>query len=167
MKIGGGKFVKLSVDDQGLRDLFRKLNGKLNTKPLMQSLAGIMMDAVEENFAQEGRPRWQPLAVATLFNKKKSAIVGKKGKYKASFEKELKSRKILQLSGQLAASIVEAVDANSAAVGTNKKYARIHQLGGMAGRGRKVKIPARPFLKLTSGDTDKMKREIAEFLEVK
>lgn len=31
-------------------------------------------------------------------------------------------------------------------VGVAKTYGRIHQLGGMAGRGRKVKIEARPYL---------------------
>jgi len=32
------------------------------------------------------------------------------------------------------------------AVGTNSVYGRIHELGGYAGRGRRVLIPARPYL---------------------
>lgn len=32
-------------------------------------------------------------------------------------------------------------------VGGTVPYARIHELGGMAGRGRQTKIPARPYLK--------------------
>jgi len=32
-------------------------------------------------------------------------------------------------------------------VGSNLVYARIHELGGYAGRGRKVKIPMRPYLR--------------------
>ena len=32
------------------------------------------------------------------------------------------------------------------AVGTNSDYGRIHELGGYAGRGRRVLIPARPYL---------------------
>ncbi|MES8537205.1 phage virion morphogenesis protein, partial [Cutibacterium acnes] len=39
-----------------------------------------------------------------------------------------------------------------AAVGTNRVYARIHQLGGKAGRNRKVTIPARPFLGINADD---------------
>lgn len=31
-------------------------------------------------------------------------------------------------------------------ISTNVVYARIHELGGYAGRGRKVRIPARPYL---------------------
>lgn len=38
-------------------------------------------------------------------------------------------------------------------VGSGKEYAAIHQLGGEAGRGRKVHIPARPFLPFT-GEPD-------------
>ena len=33
-----------------------------------------------------------------------------------------------------------------ARIDSNKKYAAIHHLGGKAGRGRKVTIPARPYL---------------------
>jgi phage virion morphogenesis protein len=38
------------------------------------------------------------------------------------------------------------------AVGTNRVYAAIHQLGGQAGRGRKVTIPARPYLGVSAAD---------------
>lgn len=49
-------------------------------------------------------------------------------------------------------SITADYNNDSAIVGTNEPYAAIHQFGGMAGRGRKVKIEARPFLQLTSQD---------------
>lgn len=41
-------------------------------------------------------------------------------------------------------------------IGVTRTYGRIHQLGGQAGRGRKVKIPARPYL----GISEDGKREI-------
>ena len=45
-------------------------------------------------------------------------------------------------------------------IGSNKEYAAIHQFGGMAGRGRKVEIPARPYLPLTTdGDLQPEARE--------
>ena len=40
-------------------------------------------------------------------------------------------------------------DANSVTIGNSAIYAAIHQFGGQAGRGRKVTIPARPFLPIT------------------
>lgn len=44
-------------------------------------------------------------------------------------------------SGNLRRSLTWKADAKEARVGSNVEYARIHDLGGMAGRGRKVRIP--------------------------
>lgn len=51
-----------------------------------------------------------------------------------------------------------------AGVGSNIRYARIHQLGGLAGRGRKVKIPARPYLGLTKDERRNAAEDIGEIL---
>jgi len=51
-------------------------------------------------------------------------------------------------------------------VGTNVVYAAIHQFGGKAGRGRKVTIPARPFLKLTDEDLEKILQTVEEYLKI-
>ena len=72
--------------------------------------AGIMEGAVEENFAQEGRPKWMGLSPKTL--------------------KRKKGDKILQESGQLASSIQQGADRTSAFVGSNKVYAAIQNNGG-------------------------------------
>lgn len=98
----------------------------------MKNIAGILEDSVEENFAQQGRPKWQQLAKSTI-------------------EQRTKVNKwpgmILQMSSAgLASSITSYYDDNSAIVGTNKVYAAIHQFGGKAGRNKKVEIPARPYL---------------------
>ena len=53
---------------------------------------------------------------------------------------------ILLLRGNLAKSISRKVTNGSVVIGTNVKYARIHQLGGQAGRGHKAQMPARPYL---------------------
>ena len=73
--------------NQLLGDLKRKSG---NIRPALVGIAGIMMDSTEENFENEGRPRWPDLSEST---KKARA---KKGKY---------TGKILQVKGQLAASI--------------------------------------------------------------
>ena len=54
--------------------------------------------------------------------------------------------------GTLRNSLSEHYDNDTALVGTNMVYAAIHHFGGMAGRGRKVRIPARPFMTLTNED---------------
>ena len=64
----------------------------------------------------------------------------------------------------LAGSITRHYDATSAVVGSNLPYARIQQLGGKAGRGHKSEIPARPFLKLTEEDEEKIIKSFNTFL---
>lgn len=130
-----------------------------DSRPLMRSVAGIMLRAVEDNFEQEGRPKWRDLTPATKLSR------AKEGKWPG---------KILQRSGRLAASIVRASTANQAVVGTNVIYAAIHNFGGrtkphviraknkraLAFGGIVVRqvnhpgsdIPARPYLKLTPRD---------------
>lgn len=63
-------------------------------------------------------------------------------------------------TGDLRRSITHAVTQDGVLVGSNKVYARIHQEGGKAGRGRKVTIPARPFL----GFNDDDREDVADLL---
>ena len=113
----------------------------------MRQIAGIMADAVEENFEKEGRPeRWPPLARSTIKQREKQ------GHWPG---------KILQRTGSLASSVSSESDTHSASVGTNKPYAAIQQFGGLAGRNKSSRIPARPFLALDEDDL----KEIIEVLE--
>ncbi len=49
-------------------------------------------------------------------------------------------------------------------VGRFPLYARIHQMGGMAGRGRRAKIPARPYLGINTDDEKEVIDIITNFL---
>ena len=62
------------------------------------------------------------------------------------------SWKTLQKSGQLAASLTTQVSSNYALIGSNKKYAAIHHLGGQAGRGHKTNLPERPYLPINGNN---------------
>ncbi len=112
----------------------------------MTEIAGIMLDAVEENFDKEGRPPWTPLADATVEDRREKG-----------FGPE---HPILQRLGNLAASVQADSTSDEATVSTNLRYAALQHFGGKAGRGKKVTIPPRPFLVLTPGDED----EIADVL---
>lgn len=134
---------------------------------LMRGIAGDMADAVEENFAQQGRPRWADL---------RSVSIRRGAGYR-----------ILQDTGRLAASIGRSSDETTARVGTNLVYARIHQFGGRTkahviraknskalytpfGPRKSVNhpgsvIPARPFLSLTERDLQKIGRRGEAFLK--
>ena len=117
------------VDGETRAALTRLELASRNMGEAMKAIAASLADEVEENFEQQGRPRWQAL--------------------KNPSEKRQGGR-ILQDSGQLAASVSTRSNRNMAMVGTNKVYGAIHQFGGQAGRGRKVTLVARPFLPVTA-----------------
>ena len=66
-----------------------------NLRPLMKNIAGIMADSTEENFKEEGRPKWKDLSEKTKTARRKT------GHYPGQ---------ILQVSGQLAMSITTQYD---------------------------------------------------------
>lgn len=133
------KPIEIKIDNKDVEKKLLELAQKgENLRPLMKNIAGIFAFATEENFKNEGRPdKWTELAEAT----KKQRTKQKKW-----------PGQILQVSGQLASSISTQYDDDSAVIGSNLDYAAIHQLGGQAGKNKKVEIPARPYLKLTDDD---------------
>jgi len=144
--------IEIKIDTAKLTAALKRLAAAgRDLTPAMRKAAGIMVDATEENFDQEGRPKWKDLAKSTIKQREKEGTW---------------PGKILQRSGGhgLAGSITRHYDATSAVVGSNLPYARIQQLGGKAGRGHKVEIPARPFLKLTEEDEEKIIKSFNTFL---
>ena len=142
--------IEIKVDNAELQRYLNKLTERTSDlRPLMRNIAGIMADSVESNFEPEGRPKWQDFLNGTIKQRKK------KGYYPG---------KILQMRGELAASITSSYDEDSAMVGTNKVYAAIHQFGGDAGRGKKVKIPARPYLKVGDEELKQINDSVSDYL---
>lgn len=68
-------------------------------------------------------------------------------------------------TGRLRNSISFSATPFEVYVGSNLVYARIHQLGGQAGRGRQVTIPARPYLGLSEEDIEEIKSIVQDFYE--
>ncbi|MDE9466878.1 phage virion morphogenesis protein [Xenorhabdus bovienii] len=156
-------------------------DGLVDRTPMMRQIAGIMADAVEENFKQQGRPAW--LGWSPAYAKKRAG------------------GKILQDTGRLASSIQQFSDNDEALVGTNVKYARIHQEGGTINRparrqqayyrmnkngtvgnrfarkstsnyselntipAHKIQMPARPFLTLAASDADQIQTILERYLQ--
>lgn len=133
------KPIEIKIDNKDVEKKLLEFAQKCeNLRPLMKNIAGIFASATEENFKNEGRPdKWTELSEVT----KKQRTKQKKW-----------PGQILQVSGQLASSISTQYDYESAVIGSNLDYAAIHQLGGQAGKNKKVEIPARPYLKLTDDD---------------
>lgn len=121
-----------------------------NLRPLMKNIAGIFAYSTEENFKEEGRPKWKDLSEKTKTARKKT------GHYPGQ---------ILQVSGQLALSVTTQYDETSAVIGSNKVYAAIHQLGGLTGKNKKTTIPARPYLSLTNEEYEEILSLVENYLK--
>ena len=146
------KPIEIKIDNKDVeRKLLELAQKGENLRPLMKNIAGIFASATEENFKNEGRPdKWTELSEAT----KKQRTKQKKW-----------PGQILQVSGQLASSISTQYDDESAVIGSNLDYAAIHQLGGQAGKNKKVEIPARPYLKLTDDDFNEILDATKQYLK--
>ncbi|VDA99381.1 hypothetical protein S1OALGB6SA_449 [Olavius algarvensis spirochete endosymbiont] len=66
--------------------------------------------------------------------------------WRASASEGHRGRSTLRHTGRLMRSVKCKVEGSSVLAGSHLVYARIHQEGGSAGRGRSVKIPRRRYL---------------------
>ncbi|MBF0516365.1 MAG: phage virion morphogenesis protein [Nitrospirae bacterium] len=174
--------IRIEIDNDTITSKLQALQRRMtDLSPLMAQIAGIMMASVEENFAEEGRPKWAALKSSTLAARAKTGH----------------DSKILQVTGGLASSIQQTSGRNYAAVGTNKKYAAVHQFGfhgtvtvkahsrkifttkGKSGKtlkhkklkdttnvksfSRNMDITARPFLAVTDKDVQKIIAAIEKY----
>lgn len=136
-------------------------------RPAMRDIGGLLEKETNDNFRAQGRPPWPQLSQATILNrlmgktkdgksKGIASILRKDGDLRPAAKRKLEGGlAILQDTGVLRGSIRVYSEKNSVTIGaarvktkagTPMEYAAIHQFGGMAGRGKKVRIPARPFL---------------------
>lgn len=143
--------IEIKLDNKEIEEKLLDLAKRgENLRPLMKNIAGIFAYSAEENFENEGRPKWTGLKESTKKNREK---------------KKKWPGKILQAEGMLASSLSTQYDDNSAIIGSNLPYAAIHQKGGKAGRNKKVSIPARPYLKLTDEDFDEILHETEKYFK--
>lgn len=142
--------IRIDIDHRSVLAALEDLHARVeDMTPVMAGIAAELASQTEARFAAEG-PGWPGLAKGTILDRIKG------GHWPG---------KMLQRSGQLAASLQTEHGRDYAQIGTAKVYAAIHQFGGQAGRGRKVTIPARPFLPLEDGGlTDEAERSILEML---
>lgn len=117
----------------------------------------------DEQRAPDGTP-WPPLSPATLLSEVGPRDRLKRGGLSRRALDRMAKRKALIRTGRLRSSISWKVRGTRIYVGTNVVYAPIHQFGGQAGRGRKVRIPARPFLGLSAKDREEAEALLREWL---
>ena len=144
--------IEIKVDNKAVNEKLLELAKRgENLRPLMKNIAGIFASSTEENFKEEGRPdKWVDLSEERKEQRKKIH------KWPGQ---------ILQVEGQLAKFVNTQYDDKSVVIGSNLPYAAIHQLGGKAGKNKKVEIPARPYLKLIDEDYEEILEEAQKYLK--
>jgi len=163
---------RFTLDD---RAFTRAVRGAIargrDERPALEAIGELGRTSIAQNFAEQGRPdAWKPLSAATLYER----IGGSRGLTKGApgrpgtrrltkrAERGLAGMKILIRTGRLLRSIAWKIVGHGVDIGTNLIYARILSLGGMAGRGRKVKIPARPYAMWQESDKREIRRILTE-----
>jgi phage virion morphogenesis protein len=136
------------IDDADFARLLTGMRHRFTSlEPAMRLVGQMMLESIDDTFAAEGRPdAWEALADRTLA-RKNSALRILEGE-----------------SGRLREGIhVDEVGKDFVDVAPDYlPYARIQQLGGVAGKG--ATIPARPYLVLQNSDADRIEEIITDYL---
>lgn len=130
--------------------------------PVLDEIGASNVTETQQRFEDEVDPtgkKWKEHSDAT-----KGIFEKRRGKMKSAKKRAAYSPRILRDRGDLYDSITHVVRGRELTVGTNRVYARIHQLGGQAGRGRKVTIPARPYLGVSKEGEKEIVHIIADHL---
>lgn len=132
--------IKITLNDtQAVKSLQQIANQLEQPRRLYGILGETLKKIHTARFKAEQDPdgnNWKALDDRTL------ALKRKRGK----------SPKILRQDGYLADKTAYNVSNDGVEFGSKEVYARLHQFGGKAGRGKKVSIPARPWLGVGKND---------------
>ena len=161
-----GVAVKISAADVLARLQVMEERGS-NLSGVFRNFGEYMKGSIDKNFAQAGRPvKWPALAAATLmgFFYSRKSFRTKKGKISGKGQAALSGRLPLTVTARLRRSISYAAGTREISIGTNVIYAAIHHFGGPAGRGKKVNIPARPYLMFQDEDIKYLERTLVEYI---
>lgn len=155
--------IDVEIKDAEAKRLFTRLQRRAkDLRPAFREIGEIVRSSVIKNFQTGGRPeKWIPTKIRSIYQ----AYAGRKtrsgarrkaytlrGRLTKGFERYTSGKKTLIDRARLQNSITAHAETDRVVLGTDLVYARIHQLGGMAGRNNKVKIPARPYLLVQDED---------------
>jgi len=151
--------ITASIEGQEVSQLLTRMRDRFgDLTPTMQAIGAFYERRVLENFKNQSAPDgtpWKPLSEATL----QMGLTRNKGRKKNGYlsvrgTRYLQNKRILWEHGDLEGSIHSQATKDSVVIGTGGHilYDAIQQLGGKAGRGHKVTIPAREYLGMNQGD---------------
>lgn len=148
----------IKIDIKVVKDEIRPMLATLlrrmgNLRPVMKLVGEIALTSIRKTFETGGRPRrWPALKASTI-----------KGRM---LQGHWPGKILVRhgVSGGLLGSLSYRAESERVIVSANKVYAAIHHFGGQAGRGRKVTIPARPYMLIHGEDWAEIKRMAGEYL---
>ena len=144
----------ITVEDKDVRSTLAELQQRAsNLRPIMQTIGEDILERTKQRFSTSTGPdgrRWAPNSRVTIerYIASKGGF-GKKGVTKKGAGIAMSKKPLIGHSGDLSRQFFVRSDNRSVTIGNSMIYAAIQQFGGQAGRGRKVTIPARPFLPIT------------------
>lgn len=153
----------ITVKDEGIQAALKALSARINNMaPVLQTIGEGIVERTKHRFdtstAPDGTP-WKPNSAATLAMLS-ARLSGQKSKTKkdgslnAAGQRSMGSKRpLIGESKDLRRQFTISVINGTLTVGSTPKYAAIQQFGGKAGRGKKVTIPARPFLPIRPNGT--------------
>lgn len=150
--------ISIKIDDKQVQALLVQLQRRCADMSVPMGQIGAFYErSVLENFkaqtAPDGTP-WAKLSLTTMMmGLGQKGRIGKKGGLTTKGKKYIQGKRILYEKGDLMESVHFQATRNSVTIGSSGSipYAAIHQLGGPAGRGLRINIPARPWLALNRG----------------
>jgi len=161
-----------------------------NVHPALRLIGNVVKKSIDQNFQEEGRPKWVPNHWITLevfahgrkqpplnpniplwWQMDKLQTRVKRGENKGAFtvraQKRITSKKVLQWTGRLRRSInFRIIGSNAVFAGTNVKYAKLHQEGGPLPKPwfGIENVEKRPFIMVHPHDRAEMRKLIKKYL---
>jgi phage virion morphogenesis protein len=155
-------------DEEALRVIGTLRRRARDMTPFFSEVGEIVRSSIIRNFEEGGRPEaWTPTRIRSIYSayrRKGRKAYTLKGALRKAFQRHAGSKKTLIDTADLMNSINARPYPDRVEIGTAKRYAAIHQFGGMAGRNRKVRIPPRPYLLVQDEDWTEIKKELGNYL---
>lgn len=150
------KEIEYRVHHEELQRMLKGLRKRLgNLRPVMKVVGEIVHESIQTNFEKGGRPtKWKELKRATIKERRRI------GKWLGRILVRSGTR------GGLMGAISYRAFNDRVVMLAGKIYAAIHHFGGMAGWGKKVKIPARPYMMIQDEDWAEIKAALSEYIIV-
>jgi len=149
--------IVISLNKEQRRTIERRF-GKLKNlawlrRPIRDSM-WLMVESIDKNFKEEGRPeKWQ--AWTPGYRRAVREPIGPPYQIlqlAGTLKSRTGRRRVFGLALKRSINVGRNLQENGWFIGTNLAYARIHQLGGVTGRFRNIRIPARPFMMFQEED---------------